>query len=89
MIPIPRSGTLRAVEHVDDVRSVRHVTGVEITVPLGQRIRALPEGDRYLGFVFASGPSPEAVGAALREAKDRLEVVVDPEPVPATDTVIG
>jgi hypothetical protein len=32
----------------------------------------LPEGDRYLGFLFARGPSPEAVEAALREAHRRL-----------------
>jgi hypothetical protein len=37
----------------------------------------LPEGDSYLGFIFASGPSPEAVEAALREAHKKLHFQVE------------
>jgi hypothetical protein len=32
----------------------------------------LPEGDAYLGFLFARGKTPDAVEAALREAHRRL-----------------
>ena len=30
------------------------ITGLEITIPVGHRVRPPPEGDRYLGFLFAS-----------------------------------
>jgi hypothetical protein len=33
----------------------------------------LPEGSRYLGFVFSRAETPEAAEAALREAHSRLE----------------
>jgi hypothetical protein len=32
----------------------------------------VPEADRYLGFIFASGPDPRAVEQSLREAHSRL-----------------
>ena len=77
MIPIPRSGVLRGVEGLDDARAVPGVSGVEISVPRGRRVDALPEGDRYLGFVFASAGTPGEVEAALRDAHGRLEISID------------
>jgi biotin carboxylase len=77
MIPIPRSGTLRAVDGVDDARVVDGVVGVDITVPAGHPVRALPEGDRYLGFIFATAETPADVEAALRAAHARLVVRID------------
>jgi biotin carboxylase len=76
MIPIPRSGVLRSVGGVEDARDVGGVEGVEITIPAGQTVESLPEGDRYLGFVFASGASPDAVEAALRAAHSRLRIEI-------------
>jgi hypothetical protein len=38
----------------------------------------LPEGKRYLGFIFARGESPEFVEAALREAHRRLAFDIAP-----------
>jgi len=83
MIPIPSSGTLRGVHHLDEVRALPGVTGVELTVPVGRTIRALPEGDRYLGFVFAASDTPEQVEDALRRAEELLEVEVGVGPGPA------
>jgi hypothetical protein len=76
MIPIPSSGTLTSVGGIDDVRSLPLITGVEITIPLGRPVRALPEGDRYLGFVFAAGEDGAGVEAALREAEELLDVEI-------------
>jgi biotin carboxylase len=76
MIPIPTSGTLTSVGGIDDVRSLPLITGVEITIPLGRPVRALPEGDRYLGFVFAAGEDGAGVEAALREAEELLDVEI-------------
>lgn len=77
MLPIPRSGVLRAVRGQAAVGEVEGITGLEITVPVGREIRSLPEGDRYLGFLFASADSPEEVEAALREAHGLLDVVIE------------
>lgn len=78
MLPIPDEGVLRRVGWREAALEVPLVTGLEITVPIGERVRPLPEGDRYLGFLFASGDDPDAVAAALREAHGLLEVVVEP-----------
>jgi biotin carboxylase len=72
MIPIPRAGHLRAVRGKDDAMSVAGIEGVTITAHLGQPLVPLPEGDQYLGFIFARAESPEGVAKALREAHARL-----------------
>jgi hypothetical protein len=77
MIPIPRGGILRAVRGLAAVGEVEGVTSVAITVPIGRRIDPLPEGDRYLGFIFASGEHAEEVEAALREAHSLLEIEIE------------
>ena len=72
MLPIPAAGTLRAVEGRDEAMAVRGVTDLEVSIPIGERVVPLPEGDRYLGFLFAQGERPEEVEASLREAHRRL-----------------
>jgi biotin carboxylase len=78
MLPIREAGVLREVRGVDEARAVPGVAGVEITIHPGGEVVPLPEGDRYLGFVFARGATPEEVEAALREAHARLDVVLEP-----------
>ncbi len=74
MLPIPRAGTLREVRGIDEARAVPGIGGVEITVATGKPVVPLPEGDRYLGFMFAKADTPDRVEAALREAHAKLEV---------------
>jgi biotin carboxylase len=76
MLPIPRAGVLRQVRGQDAARAVAGVTGLEITVPRGRDVQPLPEGDRYLGFLFAKGPTPAAVEHSLRTAHAALDVVI-------------
>ena len=52
------------------------VVGLEITIPPGRAVVPLPEGDRYLGFLFARADTPAAVEAALRKPHAQLTVVV-------------
>jgi biotin carboxylase len=80
MIPIPGPGVLRAVDGQDAARAVPGITGLEITVPRGRRVVPLPEGDRYLGFLFARGETPDDVEASLRAAHDALEIRIDAGP---------
>jgi biotin carboxylase len=78
MLPIPHAGTLREVRGQDVARAVDGVDGLEITVRRGGRVVPLPEGDRYLGFLFARAPSAAEVESALRSAHAALDVVIDP-----------
>jgi biotin carboxylase len=78
MIPIPKSGMLRGVDGLEDARRVKHVTGIEITAPINQPIVPLPEGESYLGFIFARAETPEDVELALRSAHSRLNFRIEP-----------
>jgi biotin carboxylase len=78
MLPIPTAGTLIEVRGQEVARAVPGIEGLELSVRPGRPVRPLPEGDRYLGFLFARAHTPEAVEAALRAAHAHLEVVVDP-----------
>jgi biotin carboxylase len=77
MLPIRRRGRLVEVRGQDEARAVPGVVGLSITIPRGGELVPLPEGDRYLGFLFARADDPARVEAALREAHARLDVVVD------------
>ena len=78
MIPIPRAGLLTEVCGLDEAQAVSHIEQVSITVPLGQQLVPLPEGSRYLGFIFSRAATAEAVEAALRAAHSRLDFVIRP-----------
>ena len=77
MIPIPAAGRLVSVDGLETTRAIPAVTGVEITAPAGSRVAPPPEGDRYVGFVFARSETPDEVESALREAMDVLTVTVE------------
>jgi biotin carboxylase len=72
MLPIPRRGTLRGVAGVEEARAVPGVVDVVVTAPEGREVVPLPEGDAYLGFLFARAGTPAEVEAALREGHRRL-----------------
>ncbi len=74
MLPIPIEGHLEAVDGIDRARAVPGIEGVTLTVGSGEFVRPLPEGDRYLGFVFATGASADDVEASLRAAWACLDV---------------
>ncbi len=78
MIPIPTAGVLRRVSGIEAARALADVDDVTISIPIGDTLVPVPEGNRYLGFVFASGDTPESVEAALREAHSRIEFTIEP-----------
>ena len=73
MIPIPGAGILQEVGGLDAARAVPGIEEVTISARVGSRLVPLPEGDRYLGFIFSRAATPERAEAALREAHARLE----------------
>lgn len=79
MIPIPEAGILRAVHGVDKAKAVSGIEDVQITAQRNYPLVPLPEGDAYLGFIFAAGSSPAEVEAALRAAHAELRFEILPE----------
>ncbi len=76
MLPVREAGVLQGIDGWEAALSQPGIVGGEITVPVGQTIVPLPEGDRYLGFLFARGPTADGVEASLRAAHACLRVVV-------------
>jgi len=72
MIPIPAKGTLRRVSGLGRARAVEGIREIEITQHVGAELVPLPEGHRYLGFIFAQAAAPDRVEAMLREAHSLL-----------------
>jgi len=86
MIPIPGAGVLEAVEGQEEAWAVEGIGGLEITIARGRPVVPLPDGERYLGFLFARGSSADAVERALRGAHACLRIRIEPhapEPVGA------
>ena len=77
MIPIPSPGTFKEIRNTEEVRHLPHVTGMDVTVRAGRPVEPPPEGDRYLGFVYARATSPDDVEKSLLRAKALLEVIVE------------
>ncbi|MCY4111174.1 MAG: ATP-grasp domain-containing protein [Chloroflexi bacterium] len=82
MLPIPRAGVLVEVRGREAALDLPGIVGLEITIAPGGWVEPLPEGDRYLGFMFARGDTPDAVESALRRAHAKLEVEIDPDRAP-------
>jgi biotin carboxylase len=76
MLHVERAGVLQAVHGRTQAAAVPGITGLSITIPVGQPVQPLPEGDRYLGFVFAEAATHQEVQEALRAARRRLRVVI-------------
>jgi hypothetical protein len=76
MIPIPRGGILEDVRGLDEARAVPAIEDVTITMHKGQAVVPLPEGSRYLGFIFSRAETPAAAEAALRDAHQRLAFTI-------------
>ena len=77
MIPIPRAGTLRGVEGLAEARAISGIDEVTVSILQGQAVTPLPEGNRYLGFIFARAARPSNVEAALRHAHAQLRFTID------------
>ncbi|MDP6769428.1 MAG: hypothetical protein QF704_01880, partial [Anaerolineales bacterium] len=52
---------------------------IEITAKLNYPLTPLPEGDGYLGFIFAYGETPSAVENSLRQSHSLLQFQIESE----------
>jgi biotin carboxylase len=78
MIPVPEAGLLKAVTEIEAAEAVPLIESVEITAPLNYPLVPLPEGESYLGFIFARGETATAVEEALRTAHQQLQFTIAP-----------
>jgi L-aminoacid ligase-like protein len=76
VLPIPNAGTLLGVRGQEAAAAVPGIVGLELTIVSGRVVRPLPEGDRYLGFLFARGETPDEVETALRRAHAELTIEI-------------
>ena len=78
MIPIPRHGILHEVHGLQKARMTPGVSEVQMTIEPGNMIVPLPEGNSYLGFIFATGHSTASVEHSLRAAAAVLDFRIKP-----------
>lgn len=71
MIPVPRAGIYHSVAGIPEAEAI--ADEVIITAKEGQRVLPLPEGNTYLGFLFAYGETALDVEERLRRAHNALE----------------
>ena len=76
MIPIPRGGILDEVRGLEAARAVAGIEDVTISIPKGHMVVPLPEGSRYLGFIFSRAATPAEAEAALRRAHALLDFTI-------------
>ena len=79
MIPIPAAGTFLGVQGLEAAQTVPGIESIEITARARYPLVPLPEGDSYLGFIFARGGTPTEVEAALRAAHGQLQFEIAPD----------
>lgn len=72
MIPVPGRGRLTRVDGLDRARGEPGIREVTLTVHRGDELLPLPEGHRYIGFLFAAADTPDAAEDALRRAHAHL-----------------
>jgi biotin carboxylase len=78
MLPITRAGILRRIEGITAARAVPWIEDILISRRDGYELVPLPEGNSYLGFMFARAPTAAHAEAALRSAHACLKVVTAP-----------
>jgi biotin carboxylase len=78
MIPIRQAGILKRVEGILAAQKVPYIENIDIVISEGHELIPLPEGNQYLGFIFAKADTPEMVTAALRAAHGKLNFITAP-----------
>ena len=76
MLPVPKAGILKNVGRIEEALKIDGIEDIEITIPVGRKVVPLPEGNQYLGFMFAKGKDPSSVESSLREAFSILELEI-------------
>lgn len=76
MMPVLKSGILKEIKNLELAKKIDGVEDIVITIAPEQKLEPLPRGSKYLGFIFARGDTPQFAEEAIRDAYNKLEVVV-------------
>ena len=76
MLQVEKNGVLRSIQGLERAQSQANIDSINITLPIGQVVEALPEARSYLGFIFASSSNIRETEDALRRARAALEIVI-------------
>jgi len=79
MIPTSKTGILQKINGISDAESVTGINSVIININPGYELIALPEGNQYLGYLFAEAETPDQVVNTLNLALSKLEFKVQPK----------
>ncbi|MCL5886308.1 MAG: ATP-grasp domain-containing protein [Actinobacteria bacterium] len=78
MISAPKKGIIKVIEGLDEARQVESVTSIEITAFPGSEVAPVPDGNRYIGFIFARNNSRTELIDALHRAASMIYPVIEP-----------
>lgn len=78
MLSAPKKGVVKAVEGVDGAKQVESITGIDITAFPGSAVAPVPDGSRYIGFIFARNSSRAKLIDALSKAASMIHPVIEP-----------
>ena len=76
MLQVEKNGVLRSIQGLERAQSQANIDSINITLPIGQVVEALPEARSYLGFIFASSSNIRETEDALRRARAAIEIVI-------------
>ena len=66
------------MEGLLEANKVKHINKIDIIIREGHELVPLPEGNQYLGYIFASAATPEQVTTAIRKAYSHLKFITAP-----------
>jgi biotin carboxylase len=78
MIPVRENGLLKRVEGLLEANRVEGIDRIDIIISEGHELVPLPEGNQYLGYIFATADTAEQATAAIREAYAHLKFITRP-----------
>lgn len=78
MIPVLQTGLLKRVEGLLAANKIEHIDKIDIIIQQGHELVPLPEGNQYLGYIFASAATTEQVTTAIRESYALLKFITVP-----------
>ena len=75
MMPTEQRGLLMQIRGAEEALALSGITEMEITIKPGEMLEPLPEGARYLGFIFAEGNDQNTVLNVLKKAWSKIEII--------------
>ena len=76
MLHVAKAGILQEIRGLENAKEICEIEEIVITIPIEQNVEPLPQGARYIGFIFAKAETSLKVIEALRQAYGCLEIII-------------